>query len=127
MLLSEEVLENGDCEISRNFSYIENAVQAYMLAPTKHNPDSVSHVYNIALGEPTLLDDFYTLIAASLSQHGQLSPAKLSYRAFPVDDVRRSLTNMSKAQIVLGYDRTTKVGAGVAAVMLWHASKVTAK
>lgn len=126
LLQGEEVFVNGDGETSRDFCYIENAVQANMLAATTQNPDAVNQVYNIALGERTSLNDLYKLIVASLAQHRQLPPAKLSYRGFRAGDVRHSLADISKAQTLLGYAPTTKVGAGVTATMPWYVSKVTA-
>lgn len=125
LLQGEEVFVNGDGETSRDFCYIENAVQANMLAATTQNPDAVNQVYNIALGERTSLNDLYKLIVTSLAQHRQLPPTKLSYRGFRAGDVRHSLADISKAQTLLGYAPTTKVGAGVTATMPWYVSKVT--
>jgi UDP-N-acetylglucosamine 4-epimerase len=58
---------------------------------------------------------------------GQLPPTKLSYRDFRVGDVRHLLADISKAQTLLDYDPTTKVRAGVAAIMPWYVSKVAIK
>lgn len=127
LLQGEEVFVNGDGETSRDFCYIDNAVQANLLAATTQNPDAVNQVYNVALGDRTSLNDLYKLIVASLSQYRQLPPAKLNYRDFRAGDVRHSLADISKAQTFLGYAPTTKIGAGVTAAMPWYVSKVAVK
>lgn len=127
LLQGYEVFVNGDGETSRDFCYIDNAVQANLLAATTQNPDAVNQVYNIALGDRTSLNDLYKLIVASLTQLLQLPPAKLSYRDFRAGDVRHSLADISKAQTLLGYAPTMKVGAGITAAMPWYLSKVVVK
>lgn len=127
LIQGDEVFINGDGETSRDFCFIDNAVQANLLAATTTNPAAVNQVYNVALGDRTSLNDLYKLIAASLADHCQLSGAKLSYRDFRAGDVRHSLADISKAQALLGYAPTMKVGAGVMAAMPWYMSKVARK
>jgi UDP-N-acetylglucosamine 4-epimerase len=127
LLQGEEVFVNGDGETSRDFCHIENAVQANLLAATTQNPAAVNQVYNIALGERTSLKDLYKLISDSLAQFSQLPASKLSYRDFREGDVRHSLADINKAQTLLGYAPTMKVGAGVKAAMPWYVSKVARK
>jgi UDP-N-acetylglucosamine 4-epimerase len=127
LLQGEEVFVNGDGETSRDFCYIDNAVQANLLAATTENSDAVNQVYNVALGDRTSLNDLYKLIAASLAQQCQLTVSKMSYREFRAGDVRHSLADISKAQTLLGYAPTMKVGAGVVAAMPWYVSKVARK
>jgi len=102
-------------------------VQANLLAATTENPAAVNQVYNVAVGYRTSLNDLYKLIAASLTQQCQLPNSKLSYRDFRAGDVRHSLADISKAQTLLGYAPSMKVGAGVSAAMPWYVSKVVKK
>ena len=127
LLQGEEVFVNGDGETSRDFCYIENAVQANLLAATTTNSEALNQVYNVALGDRTSLNDLYKLITASLALHCQLPASILSYRDFRAGDVRHSLADISKAQTLLGYAPTIKVGAGVKAAMPWYVSKVARK
>ena len=124
LLHGDEVFVNGDGETSRDFCYIDNAVQANLLAATAQNPAALNQIYNVALGDRTSLNDLYKLIITSLAQHRQLPPAKLSYRDFRAGDVRHSLADISKAQTLLGYAPYVKVGAGITAAMPWYVSKV---
>jgi UDP-N-acetylglucosamine 4-epimerase len=127
LLQGNEVFVNGDGETSRDFCCIDNAVQANLLAATTTNSEALNRVYNVALGERTSLNDLYKLIAASLALLCRLPASKLSYRDFRAGDVRHSLADISKAQILLGYAPTMKVGAGVTAAMPWYVSKVARK
>ena len=127
LIHGDEVFVNGDGETSRDFCFIDNAVQVNLLAATAINAAALNQVYNVALGERTSLNDLYKLIAASLAKHCQLPGPKLSYRDFRAGDVRHSLADISKAQTLLGYAPTMKVGAGVTAAMPWYVSKVARK
>lgn len=127
LLQGNEVFVNGDGETSRDFCYIDNAVQANLLAATTTNSEALSQVYNVALGDRTSLNDLYKMITTSLALHCQLPASKLSYRDFRAGDVRHSLADISKAQNLLGYAPTIKVGAGVTAAMPWYVSKVAMK
>lgn len=127
VIRGEEVFVNGDGETSRDFCYIDNAVQANLLAATTQNPDAVNQIYNVSLGGQTSLNELFKLIVTSLSYHRQLPHAKLSYREFRAGDVRHSRADVSKAQTLLGFAPTIKVGAGVTAAMPWYLSKVLMK
>jgi UDP-N-acetylglucosamine 4-epimerase len=123
LLQGEEVFINGDGETSRDFCYVDNAVQANLLAATTTNPEALNQVYNVALGDRTTLSELYKLIFASLALHHHLLPSKLSYRDFRAGDVRHSLADISKAQILLGYAPAVKIGAGIAATIPWYVSR----
>ena len=127
LLHGEEIFINGDGETSRDFCYVDNAVQANLLAATVQNPAALNQVYNIALGDKTSLNDLYKLIVQSLSQYIVLPPTKLSYRDFRVGDIRHSLADISKAKNLLCYVPTMRVGAGVIATMPWYVSNVGAR
>ena len=98
-----------------------------MLAATTTNSEALNQVYNIALGDRTTLNELYKLIVASLAEHYQLQPSKLSYRDFRTGDVRHSLADISKAQTFLDYVPAVKIGAGIAVAMPWYVSKVAVK
>lgn len=127
LLQGEEVFVNGDGETTRDFCYIENAVQANLLAATTQNPDAVNQIYNVSLGNEMTLNELFKLIVASLSYHRKLSHAKLGYRDFRAGDIRHSRANISKAQTLLGYAPTIKVGAGLTSAMPWYLRKVEMK
>lgn len=127
LLQGDDVFINGDGETSRDFCFVDNAVQANLLAATTHNPAAVNQVYNVAVGERTSLKELYQLIATNLSAQCTLQASNLIHRDFRAGDVRHSLADISKAQTLLGYAPIVKVGAGIAAAMPWYINQVGGK
>ena len=66
MIKNEPVFVNGDGETSRDFCYIDNTVQANLLAATTDNPDAVAQVYNVAVGDRTTLNQLFESIRVLL-------------------------------------------------------------
>jgi UDP-N-acetylglucosamine 4-epimerase len=123
LIQGDDVLINGDGETSRDFCYVDNVVQANLLAATVQNPKAVNQIYNVAVGERTSLNKLYKLITETLALHCQLPVANLKYFDFRDGDVRHSLADISKAQTLLGYAPTVKIDAGIAAVIPWYITK----
>ena len=69
MLVGEAVAINGDGETTRDFCYIDNAVQANLLAAITENPDAVNQVYNVAVDERTSLNRLFELLRDALQLH----------------------------------------------------------
>ncbi len=57
MIAGDDVFINGDGETSRDFCFIENTVQANILAATTQNEEAKNQVYNVAVGDRTTLND----------------------------------------------------------------------
>jgi UDP-N-acetylglucosamine 4-epimerase len=127
LLQGEDVFINGDGETSRDFCFIDNAVQANLLAAAIQNPAAVNQVYNVAVGERTSLKELYQLIATSLATRCSLQPSNLLHRDFRAGDVRHSLADISKSRTLLGYAPTVKVSAGITAVMPWYIARLVDK
>jgi len=103
----------GDGETSRDFCYVNNVVQANLLAATTSNPNAINQIYNIAVGEQTTLIELFELIRDSLKLHGfkfDLNPTYLNSRA---GDVRHSLADINKAITLLGYSPTHRIKEGL--------------
>jgi UDP-N-acetylglucosamine 4-epimerase len=121
MIGNEPVYVNGDGETSRDFCYIDNVIQANLLAATVENPDAVNQVYNIAVGERTSLNQLYEGIRTSLlPRFPHLADARPVYRDFRAGDVRHSLADIGKARSLLGYEPTHRLGEGLAEAMEWY-------
>jgi UDP-N-acetylglucosamine 4-epimerase len=117
LLQSEPVYINGDGETSRDFCYVENAVQANLLAATVTDPGSKGQVYNVAVGDRTTLNNLFTLLRDNLSAHGVSANVQPAYRDFRAGDVRHSQADISKAQNLLGYAPTYRLAEGIAEAM----------
>ena len=121
LINDNEVFINGDGETSRDFCYIDNAVQANLLAATTQNPDALDQVYNIAVGDRTSLNQLYENIRSILSRDfSRLEGLKPTYRDFRPGDVRHSLADISKARELLGYEPTHRIEAGLEEAMRWY-------
>jgi UDP-N-acetylglucosamine 4-epimerase len=125
LLKRAEVSINGDGETSRDFCFIDNVVQANLLAATTQNPGAVDQVYNIAVGERTTLNELFLLLQNSLRRlEPNLPEQKPVYREFRAGDVRHSLADISKAKQLLGYEPTHKIREGLELAMEWYRKNV---
>jgi UDP-N-acetylglucosamine 4-epimerase len=114
LIAGETVFINGDGETSRDFCYVDNAVQANLLAATARSPKAVGQVYNIAVGERTSLNELYVHLRRLLSPNfPHLETAKPEYRDFRAGDVLHSLADVSKAARLLGYEPKVRVAEGL--------------
>ncbi|MEJ2608587.1 MAG: SDR family oxidoreductase [Candidatus Thiodiazotropha sp.] len=121
MIDKEELFINGDGETSRDFCYIDNAIQANLLAATSNNPDAANQVYNVAVGDRTTLNELFTKIRDILAKEfPYLSDLSPTYRDFRAGDVRHSLANIEKAHQLIGYQPTHNIDQGLAEAMSWY-------
>lgn len=121
MIKHEPVYINGDGETSRDFCYIDNAVQANLLAATTENTDATNQVYNVAVGDRTTLNElFWHLHENLLPQFAHLQEFEPTYRDFRAGDVRHSLADVGKSARLLGYAPSHRIGEGLAVAMQWY-------
>ena len=123
MLLGEDVFINGDGETSRDFCFIENAVQANLLAATADS-NAKNEIYNVAVGDRTTLNDLYRALQAALSENGKTYNKAPVYRDFRAGDVRHSQADVSKAFSKLGYEPEYRIANGIAKAMPWYIQNV---
>ena len=123
LIAGEAVYINGDGETSRDFCYIDNAVQANLLAATVSTPQAINQVYNVAVGDRTTLNALYSEIHRQLRpRYPQLNSATPNYRDFRPGDVRHSLADISKARDSLGYAPTQRLNEGLAIAIPWYSA-----
>lgn len=121
MIKDEPVYINGDGETSRDFCYIDNAVQANLLAATTENTDATNQVYNVAVGDRTTLNElFWHLHENLLPRFAHLQGFEPTYRDFRAGDVRHSLADVGKSARLLGYAPSHRIGEGLAVAMQWY-------
>ena len=121
MLRNEPVFINGDGETSRDFCFIDNVVQANLLAATTNSADAVNQIYNVAVGDRTSLNELYELLRASLApRFTHLQGAAPVRRGFREGDVLHSLADIRKARARLGYAPAYQVREGLALCMAWY-------
>lgn len=125
MLRGEHVYINGDGETSRDFCYIANTVQMNILAATADDK-AKSQVYNCAVGDRTTLNNLYQAIKTALENlQVTVTPELPNYRDFRAGDVRHSQADVNKAQEILGYEPTHRIGQGISEVMPWYVESLS--
>ena len=120
IIKSEEIFINGDGKTSRDFCFIENAIQANILAATNTNKKAFNNIYNIALGDRTSLNELYAMLQSAINKQSNIKHSKLIYRDFRAGDVKHSQADISKAKNLLGYRPTHKVKSGIDETINWH-------
>jgi UDP-N-acetylglucosamine 4-epimerase len=121
LIRRSEVYVNGDGETSRDFCFIENVVQANLLAAMTSSSEAVNQVYNIGLGRKTTLNELYQMLNSALRDQLASAPEpKLTYRDFRPGDVRHSLADIGKARRLLGYSQTQSVEQGLELAIDWY-------
>ncbi|MFV5503155.1 NAD-dependent epimerase/dehydratase family protein [Acinetobacter sp. 226] len=120
MIAGDDVFINGDGETSRDFCFIENTVQANILAATTQNDEAKNQVYNVAVGDRTTLNDLFNAIKAALNENDVTYTKEPVYRDFRAGDVRHSQASINKIQSLLGYEPTKKINQGIELAMGWY-------
>lgn len=121
MLHTETVFINGDGETSRDFCFVDNVVQANILASLATDPEAVNQVYNVALGDRTTLNELFANIRSFVARgKPDVANAQPTYRDFRAGDVRHSQADISKASERLGYAPTHRVAAGLEIAGAWY-------
>ena len=123
LIHNEPVFINGDGETSRDFCYVDNAVQANLLAASATHPQAGNQVYNVAVGYRTTLNELFAEIRGQLlPRFPHLADVQPIYRDFRSGDVRHSLADISKARKFLGYAPTYKLREGLSEAVEWYIS-----
>ncbi len=120
MIQGQEVFINGDGETSRDFCFIDNTVQANILAATTSNPDARNQVFNVAVGGRTTLNDLFRALQSALVAQGVDYTQAPSYRDFRAGDVRHSQADISKIGRLLGYAPAFDIQSGISQAMPWY-------
>ena len=107
----------GDGTTSRDFCFVDNAVQANILAAVAAE-EAVNQEFNIAVNDQTSLLELYKTIEEGLS--GKAAYVAPQFEAFRAGDVKHSRADISKAQRLLGYEPEVKVQEGLKLVLQWY-------
>ncbi|KZX36426.1 NAD-dependent epimerase/dehydratase family protein [Wohlfahrtiimonas chitiniclastica] len=124
MIKGEPIYINGDGETSRDFCYIDNTVQANILAATTITPEARNQVYNVAVGDRTTLNELFKAIKTALAEQGVNYDLEPIYQDFRPGDVRHSQADISKISRLLGYEPQYRIMDGVSLSMQWYACKL---
>lgn len=121
LMLKESPTINGDGSYSRDFTYIDNVIQANERAMLSDHPDAINAVVNVAYGDRTDLNMLVELLKKSLSRYDKdIANVPTLYGPLRAGDVPHSLASITKAKSILGYDPQFNLQAGVDAAVEWY-------
>ncbi len=121
ILNGEDVFINGDGETSRDFTYIDNVVQANILAGTTTNEKAFGQAFNTAIGGKETLNNLYSAIANGIKENlPNITIKKPIYRDFRAGDIRHSNANIDKMKELLGYEPTHTLESGLKESIAWY-------
>lgn len=116
MIKGGGIVINGDGETSRDFCYIQNVVQANILAALVDKKNAINQVYNVACGRRVSLNELCDI----MGKVNDFPQVVVKYSDFRAGDIRHSLADISKAQTLLGYDPTYDVKLGMQESKEWY-------
>ncbi len=116
----ESPVINGDGSFSRDFTYIDNVIQANILAAVADNKESLNQVYNVAYGERTTLNQLYQYIQNIAGRYdSDILKIPIIYGPERAGDIPHSLASIDKARKLLGYSPSYSVSDGLEEAVKW--------
>ena len=110
---------NGDGETSRDFCFVDNAVQANLLAATA-NENIKNEIFNIAVGDRTTLNQLFSYLKYTLQDNKISYCLDPVYKDFRNGDVRHSQADITKAKALLQYSPSHSILHGIEETIPWY-------
>jgi UDP-N-acetylglucosamine 4-epimerase len=127
MLLEEPIYINGTGETSRDFCYVQNVVQANLLAALTQEKQAMNDVFNVAVNVRTTLNELFELLRERVAVvKPSVASIQPRYRDFRPGDVLHSQADISKAERLLGYAPTHDIRQGLDEALPWYLSSLAA-
>jgi UDP-N-acetylglucosamine 4-epimerase len=114
LLKNESPFINGDGKQSRDFTFVENAVQANIKALFTENKEALGEAFNVAVGERFSLMELFDLIQQKVG-----ASATAIHREERAGDIKDSLADISKAEKLMGYQPTVRFQDGIDKTIKW--------
>lgn len=124
MIKNATVTINGDGATSRDFCFIDNVVQANILAALA-DEQGLNQVYNVAFNARTSLNQLFDYLKEILAKNNITYAKQAEYADFRAGDVRHSQADISKANKLLGYTPEYNILAGLEKAMPWYIQHLT--
>lgn len=125
LIKNESVFINGDGETSRDFCFVENVVQANLLAALTKDKKAINQIYNVALNDRISLNALYELMRSTLGTfYPHVEGHRPVYRKFRAGDIRHSQADITKAQSLLAFKPTHDIRAGLVQTIDWYRANI---
>jgi UDP-N-acetylglucosamine 4-epimerase len=121
MIKNEPVYVNGTGDTSRDFCYIENAVQMNLLAAAAEGPEITNQIYNTGVNARTSLNELFEMLRSRLEEEFKhVAHSKLMYRDYRPGDLPHSHADINKAKRLLRYEPTHTLEQGLDETVSWY-------
>ena len=121
LMKHESPVINGDGNYSRDFTYIDNVIQANQLALLADRPEAVNQVYNVAFGERTTLSELFAYLRENLAAFDpEIAKVEPQFGPNRSGDIPHSLACIDKAKNLLGYNPQFSVRQGLKEATQWY-------
>ncbi|MFA6659735.1 MAG: SDR family oxidoreductase [Victivallaceae bacterium] len=126
LIRHESPIINGDGSFSRDFTYVDNVIQANQLALLTADSEAVNTIYNVACGERTTLKQLFEYLRENLADFdAEISHIEAQYGPSRPGDIPHSLADINKARKLLGYDPQYNVQRGLKEAAGWYFENLT--
>ena len=120
-MAGESPVINGDGEFSRDFTYIDNVIQANLLAITTKNKEAINTVYNVAFGERNTLKDLVEILKENLIKlDSKIKDIQVIHGPNRIGDIPHSLASIDKAKRLLEYKPQFSLQKGLKEAVNWY-------
>jgi len=117
----ESPVINGDGNYSRDFTYIDNVIQANLLSLVTTNEKAINTVYNVAYGDRNTLNDLMDYLKECLSEFdSKISNVEVMYGPNRVGDIPHSHASVDKAKKLLNYKPQFSLQKGLKEAVKWY-------
>ena len=120
-MAGESPVINGNGEFSRDFTYIDNVIQANLLSITTKNKKAINTVYNVAFGERNTLKDLVELLKKHLTEFDpKIMDIQVIYGPNRAGDIPHTLASIDKAKNLLAYNPQFSLEKGLKEAVSWY-------
>lgn len=121
LMKGESPVINGDGNYSRDFTYIDNVIQANLLSLVTTNKKAINTVYNVAFGDRNTLNDLMTYLKEFLSEFdSEVKGVKIIYGPNRAGDIPHSHASVNKAKELLNYNPQFSLPQGLKEAVKWY-------
>jgi len=114
----------GDGSATRDFLYVDNAVQANLLAATTPDAAATNQIYNVGCAEATTIGDLYVMIRDALAaDRPELRDKPPEHTPPRPGDIEHTSSNIDKLRDALGYEPTHLVAEGLKKTAAWFTKR----
>ena len=111
----------GDGAASRDFCFIDNVVQANLLAACTPDALLTHHVFNVACGARTTLHELFAAIRERVAHlHPSAERATLGFHPPRAGDILHSFASIDRARNTLGYEPSHDMARGMDETIAWY-------